>query len=335
MAKKQTKTQRKPKSKTKAKSQQPRKGIRRIIPKSRAGKIGLAVFLIAIISITSIYLVFLSILQPSGMGGQGWMKFQFIDGTNGEELQGEVILIQVNHTDKKINFDDFPSTEGLYDNPVKTGDLVYVPERAYAVVWDVDLESGDTRKWQPLSISPIGSEIKEEYETNTFIIWFESDPLGIEANITHIDDVKINATLSDFPIDTKFDMVINITNFNFPAPEDEYDTYGASSWIPEYWLEKKGYDLSLEEEVFGLGLWLAFNGSEIAYADVEDNGEEYTDVYYIESWNTGIVLLDIVMWQTQMEMTLELKSSPIEVFLFEGFLEDKEDTKILMIKEWV
>jgi len=283
------------------------------------------------IGVASIFIVpqLQAIIQGEGAGTTGWATFEIVDGETGETLSGKIMLIEANDTDKKLDFEDFTETAGLYDNPVKDGEVIYMPESCYAMLYDVDLEEDKSRVWLPKTIGPIGSDDETKPYVNTIFVSFLVDPSDVEVAITEKDgtDGKYDHTDFNTDKDYKIDLEFNVTL------RHDYSQYGDSSFVPDYYLNKEDLDLSKDEDINAYGLWMCFNGTELADADVDDYGSDFDDYYYIEDWDTTIVLLTPI-WDEdgKIEVEFEMKSTPDEFFIFQGFLEDLEDTKILITK---
>jgi len=301
----------------------------KLVPKSRSSKIALGVILIVVAVLIGGFALF-SVLTPPSAGGSGYMEITLIDSWTGDEIDGEVVLTQYNKSDKKY---DFPEDSG-YDNPIETGEVFYIDSPVFITVWDIDSDDLDGRTFLPKTISPLGSEdINDPYE-NTIVVHFLRNPNYVECNITELDGVEGIYNESDISGDIEYDIElwINITTIE----GEDASLYGSSSYVPEYYLEKNDLDDTLEYEIGGFGLWLVFNGTEVIHADVENIEPSYT---YIEDLNISMILLEPVFLnpdkdsyisEAKIDVEFECKTDPIEIFIFEGFLEDLEDNKILI-----
>lgn len=252
---------------------------------------------------------------------QGYMVFYIQDQQTGELLDGEIMLFAVNE------YDD-PLIISGYDNPIATGDIIFVDEPVIATVYNVSLKTDISRSWLPKTIAPIGSSNANAPQNNTIRINFLSDPDNVTVEIISKNGVSGTYDHADFLGDIEYELEIQ---FNITSSY-EASVYGSYGYVPQYILNES-YDLNAEYNVSGFGLWLCFNSSEVAMASV--NGDE-ASIFYIEShYDFGMILLNPIMVIGGSEgdiqtVDFELKQNPTGMFIFEGFLEDLGITKIVI-----
>lgn len=293
------------------------------------------ILVLSIVSIVALGLilapVFLSVIQPpeTTEDSIGWVEFRLYDHETKNELDGEITLIKGNDSSALVDYDDYEEYD--YENPIETGESVYIPEECFAVVTDVDLDTSDDREFLPTVFIPYASDNESAPQINSVYVDFLLDDID-RANAT-IDELNGDSGLYN-ETDIESDEV-NTINVNFSLnPRYNASIYGRYNWVPDYILENN-YPDTYAEDVSAYGLWLCFNGTDRVQDSVFVNDYEATN-HYIESLNITMILLDTVYYDTEenqvkkngnQKVEFELKKEPEGIFFFDGFLDNIEDTK--------
>lgn len=284
----------------------------------------IAVIIVIAIAIGGLSFTF-STLQPSPAGTSGWVTFSIKDQETGDNLEGTILLIPYDEQDSLLSTGDDYSGE----NPIATGEVTYLPEPVIAIVKNVTLKNQTSRTWLPASISPLGSENQNEPRQNTIWLKFLHNKDNVSTKITKLNGEEGTFDHSDIAGDTEHNLTIqfNITS-NF-----ETMFYGSHGYVPPYLLED--YPISHEYNVTGFGLWLCFNGTDIRETSVYVN-DIVSSSYYVNATNDfSMILLDPILCVGQnttesQEVVFELTDNPTGMFVFEGFLENMDETKLII-----
>ncbi len=261
------------------------------------------------------FLIFGVILQPPP-SGVGYARITLIDGETGDEIEGIIIFVPDSNQSAKLG-------------DAETGETFFISEPSFAYVSSVTLKQDVSRVLLPKAFIPeVSNDINNPAE-NQIVVWFYLDPSDVLVNITKLNSVSGNFNETDIPEDTL--NTIELT-FNISV-RHSFNYYGHFSFALDHLLEAS-YPETLQAELGGYATWLVFNGTKPANIDwiVDDiletpiyiESKDITLIQVVPSFMTPTLNVSIV------EVIFEIKSPAIEVFVFQGFLEDLASTKKLI-----
>jgi len=265
------------------------------------------------------YLRLFSLAPPAQTSSPtGYAVFKLIDAETGDDIRGQVILTRYDDSDEKYKNDE-------YDNPIRTGEPVYISEAVFATVYKVTLEQVANRKHLPVTISPMCSDDPNHPQVNTIRVQFYADPDEITAKIFRKDQLEGTFDERDFRAGNTHDIELSIDR---DAPKKlENPLYGHSCFVPDYVLPDNNeyYELS------GYGLYLVVKGTKVDVTD--ENGEELLHKYIPGIGGTIILLNPVVGEQGRQKMTITFKDAPTDFELFQGFIDDYKSTRVELESE--
>lgn len=283
------------------------KGDRRTIHYSILVAVGLIVAVPLIISVGTLFGI---APYQTGSTGTGYCKFLLIDTQNSELVNGQVALTRF----------DTGELVGIYD----TDSMIHVEDSVLATIYSVDLKSGDSRTFLPFTIVPDVSGEMNDPKINTIAVYFLYPPENISVEIAKLDGIEGRFNESHVSADVEHEIELSIS---VETPFESTSLYGASSFVPDLFLPEK----SASEGISGFGLWLWFNNTEIITDSVLV--ENYpSNAYYIESGSYSIILLHPVFFDGQDQtVSFELKQQPTEIGIFQGFIDDFQETFLQIV----
>ncbi len=240
----------------------------------------------------------------------GYAVFNFIDGETGQSLSGDVILTKLSDQSKPAG------------SPVSTGISVPIvkDDPCIATIYDINLPNGDDRVFLPASYYVVAAGDEDEPTINSYAIYYYANRSSISINITKVDGMTGHFNETSFEPGEEYTIELNIT----VDMRSEYSIYGYNSFVPLHIVP----EINLDNGIYGFGLWLLFNSTDIYTAEVKNKGI-YTVFTYVDEWDSSIIMPDPIYGEvSNQEITFELKGNPSAIHVFEGYLTDFSTTNI-------
>lgn len=253
-------------------------------------------------------------IRPPTAGNTGYCVFQLVDVETREDVDGRIMMTYYNDSNKKYSTD---KQEG-FKNPISTSETVFVETPVFAYIYAVELKSGSTRRFLPVTISPMCSSDPKNPRLNTIYVHFIVNPSRVSAEITKLNGEAGKFDEDNFKLFDTYTITLDIKVNKWA----EYSVYGHSSYVPDYRLPSVSEKLGIT----GYGAWLVLEGSQVKNAMINN---EKVDFFYITDDDLSIILLNQVTGEGgKQEIIFEIEGNPTDMYIFQGFYEDISNTKV-------